>query len=203
MTREPDSEARLFSAGLALACHVGLAWWLLHPAPPAPAAAPQAPVLQVTWIERTSPERALAVRPPQRPPAAPAGGGLQIVPVPGPGDRYDGDPGFRDPAGPRPPDTATLLQQGLEWARGQAGPTDFAPDPLRGPRREPRAAERFAMRDPTAPADVARAIGTLMGGPGYESSPCPRIRRNLAALGPAGDNELMREEIRRLQSLCM
>ncbi|NLC60423.1 MAG: hypothetical protein GX761_03945 [Gammaproteobacteria bacterium] len=170
MARERDVDAKVLSAGLAIACHVALGWWLLRPAavPAIPAAA--APVLQVTWIERTVSERALRVPPPDSPAITAA---------------------------------ATLLQQGLEWASTQHGQPDFRPDPLRGPRREPRAAERFAMRDPVAPADVARAIGTLVGGPGYETSPCPRIRRNLAALGPAGDSELMREEIRRLQSLCM
>jgi len=59
------------------------------------------------------------------------------------------------------------------------------------------------MRDPVTPEAVLKAIGTLIGGADYESSPCPGIRRNLAALGPAGDSEQMREEIRRLQSLCM
>lgn len=203
MARERDVDAKVLSAGLAIACHVALGWWLLRPAavPAIPAAA--APVLQVTWIERTVSERALRVPPPDSPAiTAAAGNAPPPAPIPDPGGMVSA-PATSDPQDAQGPAAATLLQQGLEWASTQHGQPDFRPDPLRGPRREPRAAERFAMRDPVAPADVARAIGTLVGGPGYETSPCPRIRRNLAALGPAGDSELMREEIRRLQSLCM
>lgn len=200
MAGERDRDAKVLSAGLAIACHVGLGWWLLRPMPLLEDARPEAGLL-VTWIEPLA-SASLSVPPPR--PADPGSTGRsETLPAEAPlpsappthADQgaVSGSPGLT---------TAALLEQGLQWARAQEETPDFIPDPLRDP-PAPQAAGRFAMRDPVSPEAVLRAIGRLVGGPDYETDPCPRIRRNLAALGPAGDSELMREEIRRLQSLCM
>ena len=201
MAGERDNEARVLSAGLAIACHVGLGWWLLRPLPPAPDAGPE-PGLQVTWIEPVASSSALSVPPPRpldealptRSEVKPRASAEPAMP-----STRNPEPGGREATGPA---TATLMEQGLQWAQEQSDAPDFILDPLRDPPR-PQARERFAMRDPVTPEAVVRAIGRLIGGPDYETDPCPRIRRNLAALGPAGDSELMREEVRRLQSLCI
>src|SRR5690554_4431222 len=67
MAGERDRDAQLLSAGVALACHVGLGWWLLRPMPPPPATGPE-PALQVTWIEPARSSSTLLV-PPPRPPS--------------------------------------------------------------------------------------------------------------------------------------
>ena len=201
MARELDHEARLLSAGVAIACHVGLGWWLLSPAPQRVAQLPE-PALQVVWIEPAAPAPPLSVPPPDQ---------VSRLPAPRPEVRPrapDPLPLVRDAETTVPqeadlPPAPELLEQGLQWARGQHEAPDFVPDPLRSARAGAVAPGRFAMRDPLTPEAVLQRIGTLIGGSDYEASPCPRIRRNLAALGPAGDSELMREEIRRLQSLCM
>ena len=59
------------------------------------------------------------------------------------------------------------------------------------------------MRDPVTVADVANAISQLMGGPGYTTDPCPRVRQNIGALGSGGRSELLDEELRRLRKLCL
>lgn len=61
----------------------------------------------------------------------------------------------------------------------------------------------FRMRDPMSPARVIEAIGSVVGGPNYERSPCPRIHRNIAALSTAGRSEALDEEIRRLNQDCI
>jgi len=201
MARERDHEARLLSAGVAVACHVGLGWWLLNPAPQRIAPPPE-PALQVIWLEPATPAAPLSVPPPARAPGVSAVRAEVRVPSPAPQVPERGEEAAI-PQEAHLPAAAALLEQGLQWARAQQAAPDFVPDPLRSARTGASDPGRFAMRDPLTPAAVLRAIGTLVGGPDYEADPCPRIRRNLAALGPAGDSELMREEIRRLQSLCM
>lgn len=201
MARGRDHEARLLSAGVAIACHVGLGWWLLSPASQR-VVQPTETALQVIWIEPAAAAASLSVPPPSQAAGVSAvrPRTRSMAPVP---PASDPDAEAALPQEADLPTAAALLEQGLQWAREQQQAPDFIPDPLRSARAGASDPGRFAMRDPLTPAAVLRAIGTLVGGADYEADPCPRIRRNLAALGPAGDSELMREEIRRLQSLCM
>lgn len=200
MARERDHEGRLLSAGAAIACHVGLGWWLLNPAPQRVAQPPE-PALQVIWIEPAAPAAPLSVPPPNQATRLPVARIQARSPAAFPlAAHHDAEATVPQANLPAP---EALLEQGLRWARGQHEAPDFHPDPLRSAPAGASAPGRFAMRDPLSPQAVVRAIGALIGGPDYEADPCPRIRRNLAGLGPAGDSELMREEIRRLQSLCM
>lgn len=58
------------------------------------------------------------------------------------------------------------------------------------------------MREPISPASVVAGIGKLLGGPGYTTDPCPRIRDNIANLATGGPSELLDEELRRDRQLC-
>lgn len=179
--------------------HAGIGWWLLG-LREAPSSAGATVALQVAWIERrplppppsaplpppTVPEPDLRPRPATPPTARP----LQAVEM----------PPSEDATGAARPGAATLLDQASDWARSQAAPVDFAPDPLRQ-RAPPRRDGRFAMREPVSTEDVLIAIGQLFGG--GPTDPCPQIRRNLANLGTGGDAELRSEEIRRLQQFCL
>ncbi|VXA91692.1 conserved hypothetical protein [Luteimonas sp. 9C] len=189
--------------GLALAAtvlvHVGIAWWLLSLRQTAPAHGPAA--LAVIWIARQAPPLPSPALPPAPVPATsdtatpplargPRSHALQAVEVQRPSI---------DDQVPLP-GAAALLEQAGTWARQQAPAADFVRDPLRH-RASPAADGRFAMREPVSVEDVVIAVGSLFGG--GPSDPCPRIRRNLAALGTGGDAALTAEELRRLQQYCL
>lgn len=154
-------------------------------------------VLRVQWIERApAPPVAVPAHAPPSPasPRPPAARTAAPAPVP-----VDVPPRAMD-AGSVTPSSSALLEQAGAWAREQAPAADFTPDPLR--RRPPPPADgRFAMRDPVSVEDVVVAVGRLFGG--GPSNPCPRIRRNIAALGDGGDGDLLAEELRRLRQACL
>lgn len=99
--------------------------------------------------------------------------------------------------------SAVFLQQARDLASARSQPV-FAPDPLR--RRDdtfPRTApERFRMRRALEPSGVLAAIGTLVGGPGYRSDPCPQIRRNIAGRLAFGRDDALLQAERERERLC-
>lgn len=191
----------VMAALLAAALHVAVIDWLLGQRV-APGAG-SAPALQVTWIEPVATPVDAATREPGAPPApvrAPArvrsSGIVPATGVPGP-DPVPGE-AADSPAHAR---GHALMHEARAWAQRQPLQAEFVPDPLR--HREITADGPFAMRDPVTVADVANAIGQLLGGPGYTTDPCPRVRRNIGVLGSGGNSELLDEELRRLRKLCL
>ncbi len=174
-------------------------WMLLKRVPPPPPERRDV-ALDVTWIDRApSPpppslpatplpplERAAAMRP-RRARAQVPPGKAPAAAAPTVGDR---------------PLTVVATDQAREWARQQAPSSDFAPDPLRRRLRTEPTRERFRWSPPPAPADVVRAIGTLVGGAGYTTDPCPQVRENIARLSTGGHEDLLQEELRRQAALC-
>lgn len=80
---------------------------------------------------------------------------------------------------------AGLLAQGAAWARAGDPVPDFGSDPLRQRRARLPGGERpgrFVMRRSVSPEQVVNFIGQLFAGPGYETDPCLRIRRNVDSL---------------------
>lgn len=101
---------------------------------------------------------------------------------------------------PSRPLSAVFIEQGKAVARGD---TDYARNPLTA--TAPTlgdTSERIRMREAMTAAKVVAGIGQIFGGPGYTTNPCPRIRRNIAALGTGGDSELLQEEVRRHRQFC-
>ena len=187
------------AALIAAALHVVVMQWLL--AQRVTTRTVSAPALQVTWIEPVAapttdgaPETSRSPPPVHvqarnrsgiapttsrdTPDAAPAEAG--DTPVPGRG--HD------------------LMREAQAWSRQQPLQAEFLPDPLR--HRDVATDGPFAMRDPVTVADVANAIGQLMGGPGYTTDPCPRVDENINRLSQSGDSELLQEELRRKRALC-
>ncbi|TKS53016.1 hypothetical protein E4582_12485 [Luteimonas yindakuii] len=187
------------AALIAAALHLLVIHWLLAQRVAPRVASAQA--LQVTWIGPAAPSiddvaaEATASRPPARTRTRAVISIVATSPVPAP------DPARADaadaPAAARGHD---LMRQAQAWSQRQPLRAEFVPDPLR--HREAAPDGRFAMRDPVSVADVARGIGQLFGGPGYTTDPCPRVRRNIGALGSGGNSELLDEELRRLRTLC-
>lgn len=196
-----DSDGRLVSATAAVLIHGVAAWWLLdgEPAPPAP---PDV-AIQVHWIEPAIPSPAPAPtatprsRDDARPPPVASTHRNDAAPVQAaaPAAASSADAARQQGL----PDARMLLDQARDWAAAQAPAATFAPDPLRPSPRTDAAPERFHISPPLTAADVVAGIGQLLSGPGYESDPCPSIRRNVARLAPAGDSELLQEELRRLR----
>ena len=101
--------------------------------------------------------------------------------------------------------SAVFIEQGARLLEPSRDSGDFARDPLvhRDARLPGREAQTFRMREPLSPARVLRGIGVVFGGGDYTTDPCPRIRENIAGLGPGGDGTLLQEELRRLKAYCL
>jgi hypothetical protein len=185
---------------LTLLAHVAAVLLVLisRPLPTSPVAV----ALQITWIDPApAPQPAEPPMPTQMPVRTETREIPRAPRAAAPDTPADIAP---DPPTPEPsrPLSAIFIEQGKALERAQDG-ADFVHNPLaerRGRLEVPR--ERIAMRDPMTPAQVVAAVGQLFGGPGYETSPCPRIRRNIAALGPGGDSAALREELTRYQRDC-
>lgn len=200
-------QTRRFDAGhvaalaVAVLLHAVAGWLVLHARNGRSDASDEAGALQVTWIERPAsvpsrpPEPATESRRERRAPLredAPAIRQPEAV--------------VHDDAVPKPsrPLSVVFLEQGRQLARAQAGAHDFVQDPFANRRHalSDAGGGRFRMKEPMSAAKVVAGIGQLFGGAGYETDPCPRIRRNIAALGPGGDSELLQEEFRRQRQFC-
>jgi hypothetical protein len=168
--------------------------------PPGPG--PAVDPLQLVWIE---PAPAAPVADAPTPAEAPVRS--RATPRPPPSRAPDPAVAAIDDPDPPPPEptrslSAVFIGQGKALARSQDA-VDFARNPLVDRATGIEApAERIRMREPMSAARVVAGIGQLFGGPGYETSPCPRIRRNIAALGPGGDRAAVQEEVRRHQQHC-
>lgn len=104
---------------------------------------------------------------------------------------------------PIAPDAATLLRQARDWSDAQSPRHDYHHNPLDRPAGFAEARpKRFRERPPPSPAQVVASIGEFFGGPGYSAGPCPRIRRDIAALSTGGDSELLQEALRRERQAC-
>lgn len=206
----PASRASPLPAGRAGALiasvllHLGLLALATRPGNPLPAR-PAGDALTVVWIdppapaaatpEALPPRRTDTVTPPRATPDRRQTRVLRAAPAP------------TEPVPtPEPPRTGlrleALVAQGASAAAGP-GP-DFRPDPLRPlPARPPPPPERIRMQASMTPARVLAAVGQLLGGPGYEADPCPRVRRNLGSLVTAGASDpALGEELHRLRTLC-
>jgi hypothetical protein len=187
-----------------LLAHVVAALLVLALRPP-PAPEPAADALLLTWIE-PAPDAPAVDAPALAPAPAEAPVRSAATADPRPRESKAGAVAEVRPEPPTPeplrPLSAVFIEQGKALARSQEI-VDFARNPL-----DDRAsgldapAERIRMREPMSAARVVAGIGQLFGGPGYETSPCPRIRRNIAALGPGGDRAALQEEVRRYQQHC-
>lgn len=187
-------------AALGVAVVFAVAAWVLLKRAPLPPPQRAEPALDVVWIERLPsppppPRPALPVPPRERAVAARS----LLAEAPHPPREAPAPKAAAD--GERPAAVAPI-DQVRDWARQQAPSADFAPDPLRKRLRTQRTAERFRWSPPPAPADVVRAIGTLVGGPGYTTDPCPQVRENIARLSTGGHEALLQEELRRQAAFC-
>lgn len=196
------------AATLGLHALVLLAGWRLATRPDPPGEAGDA--LQVIWIEpaaaTSSPPPVAAVPAPIPVPTPPsthtrrARTQVPVAPVPA---QAPADAGTPAPAPSRPLSVVALAQ--VAAAEQAAAGHDFRRDPLRRPPPALEVApERFRVASPMTPAAIAAGIGQLFGGAGYEASPCPRIRRNIAQWRTAGGSDAaLAEELRRLQAHCL
>lgn len=198
---------RVAAFAIALAAHLALfGAWLSGTRSPGKAAAGD-DALQVVWIERPRPRARPAPSAPQ--PVAPgiATPSIPAAPARPPSTALTGAATTPSPpAEPEPsrPLSAVFVEQGRELARAQHG-HDFTRNVLVDAQavRIDVAPERIRMREPLTPAKVVGAVGVLFGGPGYETDPCPRIRRNLGNLVTAGrDDPALREELHRHRQFC-
>ena len=178
---------------------LAIGWLLFGQSAPQPGARGAEP-LQVVWIERALPARMPAPRPDLHPrvldpvvPSSPQRTRSAAAPAP-----VDTPADPRPPVPPTPGLSAVFIEQALAHDSGR--PIDFHAAPLehRGP--PPPADGRFRVRPPPSPAQRIAALGAVFNA-GYEADPCPRIRRNLAALS-TDPGELRDEEVRRHQRLC-
>lgn len=198
---------RAAASTIALAVHLALfgAWlsWTRSPG----RAAPGDDALQVVWIERPRPAAGPAPSTPR--PATRSAVATPIPTVPArqpsivPTGAATATPPSAEPE-PSRPLSAVFVEQGRELARTRHG-HDFTRNALVDPQtvRIDVAPERIRMREPLTPAKVVAAVGVLFGGAGYETDPCPRIRRNLGHLVTAGrDDPALREELHRHRRFC-
>lgn len=204
-TQGPVTDRAIASA-IAVAAHAALAAWLLWSRDAGPAAQGREEALHVVWIERPRPLAAPAPPPdPSLPPDATQPRSPRVVAETAPA-RTTATPAAPLPSEPAParPLSAVFIEQGRALAEARHG-HDFKRNPLvdRQAVRIDAAPERIRMQDPLTPAKVVARIGVLFGGPGYETDPCPRIRRNLGNLATAGrDDEGLQEELRRHRQFC-
>lgn len=195
---------RAVAFALAAAVHVALvgAWLSWSRDADTPVAGGDA--LQVVWIERPrpvapAPPPARAIPSDAKPSAVRAiASTTPAAAVAAPDAEPSPDPG------PSRALSAVFVEQGRALARAQHG-HDFTRNPLVDPQpvRIDATPERIRMRDPLTPARIVAGIGLLFGGAGYETDPCPRIRRNLGELVTAGrDDPGLQEELRRHRQFC-
>ena len=193
--------SRVFACVFVIGAHL-VFWWVLTRKIVLPVPAGDADdALQVTWIEppppSIAPASAVANRPdtPQPTPRRP-----QPEPVGPP------DPALDDTATPldRTPMSAVFIEQGRRLSRTRIDAGAFAADPLarRAAQLPGPGNDTFRMRAPISAERVLRAIGGLVGGPGYTTDPCPRVASNIGELSQLGDSELLQEELRRKRALC-
>lgn len=158
--------------------------WLPPPAPPKPATV--LPVHSTSLrVMPTSVPRRMSTAPIEQP----------TIPV---------------PAVTAPADAATLLEQGRAWARQEAASNDFVGNPLRSRHAQLPVGEvggHFTMRRQLKGKEIVAGVGQFLGlhPPGYETSPCPRVGRNIPGLltsTSARDREMLQEELRRLREYC-
>jgi len=181
-----------------LAWHALVGWWLLH-AVRLPRTPDDDLALQVVYVTlppaaASSPEPSAMARPHDSrrklrlADPAPTAAMLQVQPaLPDP------------PANSAPADTTPsmrLLEQALAGVRQ---PAAMAPrDPLADRHARLPAADRgrFRMREPVTPASALAWLGRHVLAPaGYEADPCPRNRRNIAALLAGGDTPRLQLEL--------
>lgn len=189
-----------------LTAHLLAWWWLTRPQIAQPPGV-EADGLDVVWIEPARPAAPMPL-PTDVPPRP---GSSATVGVHDEIGRRAGASSASTPiaeavVGPdsAPPLSAVFIEQGRGWAQQEHRPHDFARNPLTHrtvPRAEPRR-DRFVMRETITPASVVAGIGKLLGGPGYMTDPCPRIRDNINNLATGGPSELLDEELRRDRQLC-
>ncbi|MBB3345327.1 hypothetical protein [Luteimonas sp. RC10] len=201
MTHPRRDRTGAIAAALTLACHLAaLAWLRSGPAGPH-APRPDDRPLQVVWIA-PEPATAPGVAPSPAPRVAQAPSlrsGPSTAPTPRPGlTAVEIAPAATPDV---EPSAAPLHAQARAWARAQAAPVDFVPDPLRH-RAPPRPDGTFAMRAPISAQDVVEGIGALVFG-GGPTDPCPQIRRNLANADLGAGRALAEEELHRLQRDCL
>ncbi len=157
--------------------------------------------LQVTWIEPPQPSAPPASAAADRPDAPQAMPRRQR-----PAPAVPPDPAMQDTAAPsgRAPMSAVFIEQGRQLSRTRIDADAFAADPLvhRAAQLPGPGTDTFRMRTPISPERVLRAIGGLVGGPGYTTDPCPRVASNIGELSQLGDGELLQEELRRKRALC-
>ncbi len=191
-----------FALAAALLLHAAFLTWVIVSSGHADERVVDPAALDVIWIERAQPateplppeqsaqQQDATIPPGIAPPVAPASVARQVEPT--------------QPVAPEPsrPLSAVFIEQGKALERRQPV-DDFGHNPLTA--SVPSLGdtnERIRMREPMTAAKVVARIGQVFGGPGYETSPCPRIRRNIAALGTGGDSELLQEEVRRHRQFC-
>ncbi len=191
------------AAGIAVVGAHAAFWWLLTRAAMVPITDDaQDDALQVRWIERpaiAAPVPTVAAgapSPPRRPRGREAG---PRATGPGPAPQHDA------PATDTPM-SAVFIEQGHRLARGLAEGDAATADPFADrPAALPgHAGGTFRMREPPSLQGALRKIGQLVGGPGYSTDPCSRIRDNIAGLanGEGAERELLAEELRRKRALC-
>lgn len=193
----------LAALSIALCVHAAIGTWAVLSSRTGDDAI-HADALQVTWIEPTppvAPPVAATPEPATTPrPANPAAPRRIAATAPAASAEAEAMP----TATPEPsrPLSAVFIEQGKAVARGDTG-TGFTRNPLTA--TAPTlgdTSERIRMREAMTAAKVVAGIGQIFGGPGYTTNPCPRIRRNIAALGTGGDSELLQEEVRRHRQFC-
>jgi hypothetical protein len=195
-----------------LAWHALFAWMLLRPAARAPLL-PADRGLQVVYLpppslntdrEQDTPVPHATAAATRATRAAPTGRPLAATT-----SRADAQPdattmqvqvlsGSPDPAHSAPSAEDRFLEQGRQWAAGQAraaaGPADpFARHEVQLPGA---GVDRFRMRQPVSAAGVVSAVGTYLFSPaGYDADPCPRNRSNIGRLMAGGDSAALRQEV--------
>lgn len=205
-TDTPQNGIRPLALFGVVAVHLPVAIILLRQIPPLPNK-PAALALQVVWIEtmqepswdHRSPDQSPDRTPTGPAPALPTVTAAQpTTPTPPMAASPDLVVSALEASGPR---QAYLLAQARRWA-SEASTTEtpadvFTVSPLQSRGVIDSEPDAFRVTERITPQDIARGIGQLFGGLGYTDNPCPQIQRNIGRLAPAGDSELLQEELRR------
>lgn len=166
--------------------------------------------LQVVWIEASKPEigqlAAIEITTPVLQTMSVSQEGPRTLHEIPESDQKAVFPPLHDTETANYPEVATseaLLQEARSRMRNEVetdfkrNPLTYNPPPLTG------LTGRSLVREPLSVAKVMEGVGRIFGGPDYEQSPCPRIHRNIAALGTGGRSAALDEEISRFQQHCM